>query len=131
VRYSENNAYTLLTNAYIAYTLLRSARQVPCPTEECQMARPRFLPAVPSRTVTISTILELPGAIFYGSTINDPDALDSAVRRQAIRADFELTCLTTLRHDLMREGFGAADIAAAILNPKTITDCGYGLPPGY
>jgi hypothetical protein len=95
------------------------------------MARPSFL-AAPSKTVTISTVLELPGAIFYGNAINDPDALDSAVRRQAIRADFEATdCLTTLRHKLLREGFGCDEIAAAALDPRTITDCGYGLPPGY
>ena len=95
------------------------------------MARPSFL-AAPSKTVTISTVLELPGAIFYGNAINDPDALDSAVRRQAIRADFEATdCLTTLRHELLREGFGCDEIAAAALDPRTITDCGYGLPPGY
>ena len=83
------------------------------------MARPSFL-AAPSKTVTISTVLELPGAIFYGNAINDPDALDSAVRRQAIRADFEATdCLTTLRHELLREGFGCDEIAAAALDPRT------------
>jgi hypothetical protein len=76
-------------------------------------------PKAKSLTVKISTILELPGALFYGDAIDDPDMLDSAVRFQAIRTDFEDTgCMTTLQLALQREGFGRDEIAS----------CSYGWP---
>jgi len=92
--------------------------------------RTRKTPAPKSLiTATISYIRELPGAVFFGAILADD--IDIAVRKQRIRADFESTdnqC--TLWHDLRQMGFGAAEIAAAILNPRTITDCSYGWPPG-
>ena len=89
------------------------------------MAVPRFLPAPTSpKTVKISTILELPGAVFYGDAINDQDLL------QRICADYESTDdHRTLRHELTREGFGHDEISEAIWNPRTVTDCTYGRPP--
>jgi hypothetical protein len=84
------------------------------------------------KTVTISTILELPGAIFYGDAINDPDMLNSAVRFQAIRANFEATGdINALWHDLSELEYGAAEIGECVAYPANITSCGYDYPPGF
>jgi hypothetical protein len=115
-----------LTNAYIAYTLLWSARQTPCATD------PSPLHPNSPKTATISTILELPGAIFYGDAINDPDMLSSAVRFQVIRANFEATGdINALWHDLSELDYGAADIAECVAYPANITNSSYGCPPGF
>jgi hypothetical protein len=81
------------------------------------------------KTAKISTVLELPGAIFYGDAIHGPVALDTATRRQAIRADYEATdCITKIRLELEREGFTTGDIGECAMSPAKITDCGYGWP---
>jgi hypothetical protein len=73
---------------------------------------------------------ELPGAIFHGEVLIAD--IDEAIELQAVRHDFETTdCIATLWENLSRLGFGHDEIERAILNPATITSCGYGgLPDG-
>jgi hypothetical protein len=80
----------------------------------------------PAKIVTV--FKELPGAVFYGEIL--VDHIDLAISLQAIRDDYEQTDdQATLWHDLSQLGRGYAEISAAIANPATITNCGYGLPP--
>jgi hypothetical protein len=90
------------------------------------MARPNKSPI----TATISTFLELPGAVFFGDVLADD--VDIAVRKQRIRANYESTDdQATLWHELRQMGFGAAEISASIASPAAITNCAYGWPLGY
>jgi hypothetical protein len=85
-----------------------------------------------SKTTTISTVLELPGAIFHGDAINDPDALNSAVQKQRIRADFEATNdINALWDDLTQLDFCPVEISQCVTSPAKITNCGYGWPAEY
>jgi hypothetical protein len=80
-----------------------------------------------NKTVKISTVIDLPGAMFFGD-IADED-LDFASRLQAIRHEYESTddqC--TLWDELSQMGFGSREISAYVANPAAITKCGYGLP---
>ena len=77
-----------------------------------------------ARTVTISTFLDLPGAIFYGE-ISDED-IETARHRQDTREGYEQTgCITALWHELTSEGWPTSAIVDAVLNPASITSCGY------
>jgi hypothetical protein len=78
-------------------------------------------------TATISTFLELPGAVFYGDVLDED--VDQAARLQAIRADFESDDnQASLWHELGQMGFDYDEIKAAVLNPASITSCNYGRP---
>jgi len=72
----------------------------------------------------ISVFPELPGAVFVG-TVSDAD-LEVARHRQATREEYEQTgCITTLWHQLTSEGWPTSAIVDAVLNPASITSCGY------
>lgn len=94
--------------------------------------RSRKITPKSSKVATISTILELPDAIFYGDAINDPDALSSAVRLQTIRTEYEaFGDITALWHDLSELDFCPGEISQCVSNPANITSCAYGWPsPG-
>jgi hypothetical protein len=78
----------------------------------------------PMKTASISVFPELPGAVFLG-VVSNAD-VETARRMQAIRQDYEQTdCQATLWLELTQMGFGHDDIAAAVLNPRTITGCVY------
>jgi hypothetical protein len=80
----------------------------------------------PAKVVT--EFCELPGATFYGEI--SVDSIDSAQQLQDIRAEYEQDGhAPTLIQELTRFGFPDTNIAAALLNPATITSCGYGPPP--
>jgi hypothetical protein len=78
--------------------------------------------------VIVTKFRELPGATFYGEiTI---DSIDTAQQLQDIRAEYELDGhAPTLIQELTQFGFPDNEIAAALLNPASITSCGYGMPP--
>ncbi len=77
----------------------------------------------------ITTFLELPGALFLGTPSNED--LEVARHMQTVRADYEATdCQATLWADLTQLFFGYDEIAAAILNPASLTRALYGWRPG-
>jgi len=80
----------------------------------------------PTRTATISVFPELPGVVFYGEDILDDD-IETAKYLQTIRAEYEQDGhAPTLIQELTQFGFPDSQIAEALLNPATITECGYG-----
>ena len=72
----------------------------------------------------ISVFPDLPGAVFYGDVLDED--VEIATHRQAMREEYESSgSITTLWHDLTSEGWPTAAIVDAVLNPATITSCGY------
>jgi hypothetical protein len=81
-----------------------------------------------NKTVTVSYIRELPGAVFFGNAV-PREAIDYAARLQHIRTEYENDdCQEMLWHDLSQMGFDPSEIRGFVVTPAAITNCGYGIP---
>jgi hypothetical protein len=74
----------------------------------------------------IGLVRELPGAVFFGSAVDDAESIAYAARLQQIRSEYEIDdCEEMLWHDLLQMGFDPSDIRQFVTNPAAITNCGY------
>lgn len=71
----------------------------------------------------------MPGAVFVGRGRPNDDDLECARCLQRVRADYKQDGhAPTLIQELTQFGFPDGEIAAAVLNPATITSCLYNFP---
>jgi hypothetical protein len=102
----------------------RITRSKPARRTAAKSAEPSWL----RPGVIVTEFRELPGATFYGEIT--VDSIDTAQQLQTLRAEYEQDGhAPTFIQELTRFGFPDDEIAAAVLNPATITNCGYGRPP--